>query len=368
MDDHSTQGPDAILDICRAYETKARTYGRFASECESLIRQWIEAKGIRVHSVTSREKDPAKLDEKLRRPGKHYECLEEVTDLAGVRVITYLEDECNAIAILIEQEFEILPEHSIDKASTLEPDRFGYVSIHYVFRLPATRASLTENAEYKGLLCEVQIRSILQHAWAEIEHDLGYKSAAEVPEHIRRRFSRLAAHLETADEEFMRVRDELSNYETSIEAAIVANPNKVLLDQLSLTAYVNRSSLVLRLDKALAEVVYGEVTRDLISLQRALLVLPRVGIKTVRDLDEALSQREELLVRYFKDQFADHRHPYMSSGACLDHLWQIMVVERLGPLQLEEQLISFGWDAPEAQTRARDIAEGVTRLEGEERQ
>jgi hypothetical protein len=61
---------------------------------------------------------------------------------------------------------------------------------------------LVEYSTHTGVQFEVQIRSTLQHAWAEIEHDRGYKSEVEVARAVRRRFSRLAGLLELADYEF----------------------------------------------------------------------------------------------------------------------------------------------------------------------
>ncbi len=190
--------------IVEGYKPKEATYARFAERCELLIRQILDRRGIRVHSVTCRAKESDKLMAKLLRPDKSYKRLADVTDLAGVRIITHLEDEVDQVAEIIRKQFRVIPELSIDKGAIQDPDRFGYVSLHYVVRLAAKRAQLGKYKEYKDLLCEIQIRSILQHAWAEIEHDLGYKTAAAVPKHIRRRFSRLAALLETADEEFLR--------------------------------------------------------------------------------------------------------------------------------------------------------------------
>jgi ppGpp synthetase/RelA/SpoT-type nucleotidyltranferase len=71
----------------------------------------------------------------------------------------------------------------------------------------------------------------LQHAWAEIEHDLGYKTALGVPRNVRRQFSRLAGLLEIADTEFASIRDRLSSYERDLPGLIEQSPDEVLLDK-----------------------------------------------------------------------------------------------------------------------------------------
>ena len=98
-----------------------------------------------------------------------------MTDITGVRVITYFADQVDEIAKVMEGEFNIDIKNSIDKRDILDPDRFGYLSLHYVIvSLSSARCALAEYRSFSELKAEVQVRSILQHAWAEIEHDLGY--------------------------------------------------------------------------------------------------------------------------------------------------------------------------------------------------
>ena len=105
-----------------------------------------------------------------------------------MRIITYFAEEVDAVAQLIEREFTIDRKNSIDKRMALDPDQFGYLSVHYIVSLAANRSQLPEYAALSGLSAEIQIRSILQHAWAEIEHDLGYKSQTAVPRDVVRQF------------------------------------------------------------------------------------------------------------------------------------------------------------------------------------
>lgn len=83
---------------------------------------------------------------------------------------------------MIDNEFEVL--ERIDKTSS-DPDKLGYQSIHYLVRYPNTRTSLSDFQQFSDLIAEIQVRTILQHAWAEIEHDIQYKAVAAVPELIR---------------------------------------------------------------------------------------------------------------------------------------------------------------------------------------
>ena len=105
-----------------------------------------------------------------------------------------------------KESFAVDLARSVDKRRQAELDRFGYRSLHYICA-PAPSFFEQHGFVYMPeLRFEVQLRTILQHAWAEMEHDLGYKAPEAIPAQIRRRFSRLAGLLELADEEFLSIK------------------------------------------------------------------------------------------------------------------------------------------------------------------
>ncbi len=236
-----TTTPEAIRDNFIDQEAK---YKAFAACIEQLVLILLDRQGITVHSTSHRVKTRQSLYEKLKRPGKNYGQLADVTDIAGLRLITYLPEDVDRVAALIELEFAVDRLNSIDKRLSHDPDRFGYASLHKVCSLTDARLALAEYAPYRQLKCEIQIRTILQHAWAEIEHDLGYKSGIGVPTHLQRRFSRLAALLETADEEFMRLKNELTAYAKDVRNRVATSAPGVALDKITLALFVQTSELL----------------------------------------------------------------------------------------------------------------------------
>lgn len=227
-------------------------YERFTVKLDTLIRELLDIKNIKVHQITCRTKDLKTLEGKLSRKKDKYSNLSEITDLSGIRIITYFEDEVDTIANLIEQEFEIDIQNSIDKR-ILETDRFGYKSLHYVISLNKSRNKISEYKIFKGLKAEIQVRSILQHAWAEIEHDIGYKSSIGIPDIAKRDFSRVAALLETADLEFTRLRTKLTEYKKDVELEITNNPLNVDLNNISLHSFAQNDSLINEIDQSIAK-------------------------------------------------------------------------------------------------------------------
>ncbi len=189
------------------YDQSVELYERFGANVEHLLRDLLGTTDIKFNAVTSRLKKRDSFERKIKSNPK-YVSIETVTDVTGARVTTNWEEDVDRVADIIRNEFDIDVRNSVDKRRILQTDRFGYQSLHLVASLNDGRASLRENRIFAGLKVEIQVRSLLQHAWAEMEHGLGYKGESAVPASIRRRFYRLAGLLELADQEFVAVRRE----------------------------------------------------------------------------------------------------------------------------------------------------------------
>jgi putative GTP pyrophosphokinase len=196
-----------------AYLKRYGFYADLASVVKRILEESLKRRDIKVHSVQARAKDPSSFGKKAAQPSdgdpatpKYPNPLVQVTDLAGVRVITYFPSTLKDIDEMLSEEFKIV-ERSDMGAELIEEDRFGYHSIHYLVKLTPKRARLPEYDPFAFSIAEIQVRTILQHAWAEIEHDIQYKSTSIIPTEIRRRFMSLAGMLEIADREFQGIQD-----------------------------------------------------------------------------------------------------------------------------------------------------------------
>lgn len=288
--------PDA--SILAEYDSQRDLYAAYSIKLRELIHELLNEQKIQVHAVTSRVKGREELRNKILRPGSKYETLADITDIAGIRITTYFADDVDGVAKVIESEFTIDQENSIDKRASLALDRFGYLSLHHIISLAPSRAQLLEYRRFPAIKAEVQTRSILQHAWAEIEHDLGYKSRLSVPRNIRRRFSRLAGLLELADQEFCTIRDDLRLYEKEVPEQIRRNPRDVKLDLASLTAFVTNDPEVVDADRAIAESDGGTIKADLKYLEFELDKYQLLGIETIAQLAEALRQHKDEVIKF----------------------------------------------------------------------
>jgi putative GTP pyrophosphokinase len=193
------------------YLSRQPFYADLASVVSRIIEECLKKRQIKIHSVQHRAKDARSVGRKAAIPSevdpnrpKYDRPIEQITDLAGVRIITQILGTLSEINDLLHSEFEII-EQSDKGRELIENERFGYQSIHYLVRISRERARLAEYERYRGVVAEIQVRTILQHAWAEIEHDIQYKSTTAIPEEIRRRFMALAGMLEVADREFQAI-------------------------------------------------------------------------------------------------------------------------------------------------------------------
>ncbi len=180
----------------------------------ALVQAVLDEAGINYLSVTGRIKSVAsfaakaarRVDGELQFPDP----LRDITDQIGVRVITYVLSDVAAVAELLADQVLVTDDRDMGQ-ETASQGRFGYASRHLLITLDAAREAQPDHAPLRGRLAAVQIRTVLQHAWAEFEHDIRYKGT--VPdEHVRefdRRFTLAAGLLELADREFSTIRDRL---------------------------------------------------------------------------------------------------------------------------------------------------------------
>ncbi|MDZ8081939.1 MAG: GTP pyrophosphokinase family protein [Nostoc sp. SerVER01] len=239
-------------NILNEYDNSLIILNKLETKVKELLKDLLEPNKANIHTISSRIKSKDSLSKKIERKNK-YSYLRDITDIVGCRVITLYSDTVDEVAKIIESEFKIDEKNSIDKRKALEPNRFGYLSLHYVASLCDIRGQLPENTSVADFRFEIQIRSILQHAWAEIEHDLGYKSKNSPPQPIQRRFYRLAGLLETADEEFKNLRNEIEKYKGQVEDSINENNlNNVRIDIESIKEFIQREPLVKQISKTIS--------------------------------------------------------------------------------------------------------------------
>ena len=264
----------------REYRDNLPWFEESSKKVYQLLKDTLDKAGLMTAAMEYRVKAGDSLAGKLELKGGKYHSLKDITDIIGLRVITFYIDDVDKVASAVERVFEVDWENSVDKRKALEIDSFGYLSLHYVCRIPGS--------EYK---MEIQMRTVLQHAWANMNHDTGYKSGVEVPPRYLRNLSRLAGMLELVDDEFSRIRTELTNYRRQVRA-LVATGN---LDDVPLDGDTFRSFMEMNpfepLNQRIASVNQAEIHE--VSLMPYLELFKGIGFKTLGDISKMIKDYSE---------------------------------------------------------------------------
>lgn len=215
-------GPQATVasgTAVREYADLHPTLVQAAEEFVELLTAILDDAGINYLSVNGRAKSVSSFASKAARSVDgslaFADPLREITDQIGVRVITYVHSDVQAVAELLEDQLVIHDDRDMGQETASE-GRFGYASRHLLVSVDQPRARQSVPEALRGRLVQVQIRTVLQHAWAEFEHDIRYKGTIpdEHTPDFDRRFTLAAGLLELADREFSTIRDRLRGGES----------------------------------------------------------------------------------------------------------------------------------------------------------
>lgn len=186
------------------YEKKwFSTYRAFAEKVRFILEEALRAADNlpRPQSIQCRAKGVTSLRQRLAEANKletqTLEC--DRRDLAGVRVIFYTNNDidCFLRSSVIYNNFEVEEDSTKIHYPTEENKKTQYRAVHYTVRLGKNRICLPEYAQFAGLRCEIQVQTILNHAWSETSHDIIYKDnlgdgfGRKAMEGIKRRFDKV---------------------------------------------------------------------------------------------------------------------------------------------------------------------------------
>ncbi|MBQ7530971.1 MAG: hypothetical protein IJT12_04630 [Paludibacteraceae bacterium] len=285
--------------LLEEYDSLRPVLERMSTVVEELLSKTLRQNGIEVTTVKTRVKTRDSLAGKLALKGSKYATIDDITDLLGARIITFYTDDVDRIAAMAERLFDIDWENSVDKRRLHQLDSFGYNSLHYICRLPESLYKDPAFPQLNTIRFELQLRTTLQHAWAAINHDTGYKSGVEIPREYMRQMSRLASLLELADDEFSRIRTELTAYRRRVQQLVSSGRlDDVQLDGDTFGNYLQTEPFD-ALNKRIAALNQAEIQQ--VPLDSYLRVFKAFDCRTLGDVNR-------LFLKYEEDAYALARY------------------------------------------------------------
>jgi ppGpp synthetase/RelA/SpoT-type nucleotidyltranferase len=285
------------------YDDIRPTYQAFVERLETLLETLLDDEDIAyqfAYSWAERSNDFRERLHRAWRSGRTVDDpLSEWSDVAGVLVVVRTLDELEPILSLLEREFDVdqAASHPLSEWAEAEnrelmagTERLGYDSPYLVVKLSQRRSTLPEWRAYEGLGVKIDVRTILQDGWKDLDSDLlPYYRDSSYPEAVRRCIGDAARHFIEADHALAEIWPALWRADEAYDEALKANVLSVGLDARSLESYLRVSETV----DELVRVAEGAGLRpgdsepsDWEIEQLLLWLLATNGIATLAELDE----------------------------------------------------------------------------------
>ena len=277
--------------ILEEYREKMPAFEKLRDFVCDFLKKKVAENNIYVTAVEARIKAEASLAEKIERKSGKYKSLMDLTDILGARVITFYNDDVDKIAALVESLFVVDWKNSVDKRKMHELHSFGYSSLHFICSIPKSLYEDPECPEINEIRFEIQMRTALQHVWAVLDHDTGYKSGFEIPQEYLRNLNRLAGMLELVDEQFCKISTDINNYRYHVQSLVHSGRfDEVALNGDSFGNYLKLKPFD-KLNQRIAAINQAEIHES--SMMPFLKTLKFLRFKTLADVDKLVKENSE---------------------------------------------------------------------------
>lgn len=293
-------------------------YKKMEQVVVQTIQQIISEQGIPLSGIEHRVKAEKSLAGKLELKGGKYASISDITDLFGMRIITFYTDDVDKVAAIVKRTFSVDWNESVDKRKLHDLTSFGYNSLHYICRIPETLACDPNMPQLNEFRFEIQMRTGLQHVWSTIEHDIGYKGSVKILPEYRRQFGRLAGMLELIDDEFSRLRTAMTDYRRQMQSLVASGK----LDEVPLNESTFRSYLEMNPFRKLNERIAASNQAEILPypLMSFLRVLEHFDLKTLGDVQRFVDEDSDAAYQLALSQLAFTDIDIISESIGLQHL------------------------------------------------
>jgi ppGpp synthetase/RelA/SpoT-type nucleotidyltranferase len=283
------------IDSGEAYDAHLKTYEDLRDEVDSALARALDGK-LKIHSRPVRVKTRSSYLEKIRRK-KYSDPATQMVDIVGARVVCLFLEDIPKVESIIRQEFNV--RHREDKSELSDPEIFRYRSVHFECTIRDDYSG-PHYDHLKDLVFEVQVRTILQDAWAVVEHTLAYKGPASIPLELRRDFSALVGLFHIADKAFQQLQKDSLLSEQGAESAVQNREDPSVAEDIP----IDRNTV-----KALLREIYPErqSSTDFDYAQIAEEI-SNVGVETVEEAVDIIVRHSHEVLKKEDEIRKSHSH------------------------------------------------------------
>ena len=314
------QSPHTV-ELLDAWRLELPQLKQLEEQASNLLQEALREQNIQLNTFQHRLKTEESLTGKLEKKGYKYQTIYDITDLVGIRAVTYYTDDVDKVAAIAKKVFDIDWKNSVDKRKH-QLDSFGYLSLHYICYL--------KEGPLRKIPFEVQMRTALQHVWSAIEHDIGYKGAVKLPPEFVRQFSRLAGMLEMADDEFSRLRTTMTDYRRQVQSLVKSGH----FTEVSLSTDSFRQFLELkpfdRLNQRIAAVNQAEIFPA--PMMHFLSIFETFRFKNLGDIQQFIDENSDDAYQLALSQLAVTDLDILSESIGLQNLCLVYALKQGGGL------------------------------------
>ena len=321
--------------LMEQYRERIHVYERLSHLADEALRKALDAQHVKVTAMEHRIKTESSLAGKLELKGAKYRTLDDVTDIVGMRVVTFYSADVDKVAAIVNEVFQVDWNNSVDKRKLHRLDSFGYNSLHYICKLPKSVVDDPNMPLLNELRFEIQMHTALQHVWSTLDHDTAYKGNVKIPNEYRRQFNRLAGMLELIDEEFSRLRNTLTEYSRQMLALEASGRlDEVYLNVDTFRRYIEAQPFA-RLNQRIASINQAELYPA--PMMPYLRVLQKLGFETLGDVNRLIDEHSNDAYRLAVLQLGTTDLDILSENIGIQNLCYVYVLKRGGgPAELCE--------------------------------
>ena len=290
-----------INELGLRYVESLKLYEEFAARIRNLIQDLVELEGVEFYAIEGWAETPAEI---LRILSTLEEKDLAGVDLVRVRVLLRFPEDVLKVEELVKSEFENDPKRSVPSSQLEDPFRFGYPAVVYILALNDSRSRLREWAKYKDLTFRLELRTLLQEAWATIFPRVNQTVGSISEKKLTRELVLLSSLLEKADEGFLNLRrvikDEALLVPPSankpVNQSAPTEAEKLFTDEELYMLFRDDESLLGRWNAIALEAGFPEFTPDAEYLRDSFAhlcnILRESGINTLSEVRKFLADME----------------------------------------------------------------------------